>query len=226
MTPSTTDSLALAATIARRPPATEFVYEAVVDIGERVSIGQAPLGERFIVPIIGGVFKGADIEGVVLPGGADRQLVRRDGVRELDALYELQTHDGVVLTVHNRVLIDDPAGGPRYALSHISITAPQGSYDWLNRRTYVGTLDALLDLAVAQCRSSQVDAVFITVRPSNVPAATLYKNSGFVWAGYEDQYFGVGEPRDLLVHRIVPEWPSADPTDRRWSKDRGPVDEG
>ena len=65
MTPSTTDSLALAATIARRPPATEFVYEAVVDIGERVSIGQAPLGERFIVPIIGGVFKGADIEGVV-----------------------------------------------------------------------------------------------------------------------------------------------------------------
>ena len=143
MTPSTTDSLALAATIARRPPTTEFVYEAVVDIGERVSIGQAPLGERFIVPIIGGVFKGADIEGVVLPGGADRQLVRRDGVRELDALYELQTHDGVVLTVHNRVLIDDPAGGPRYALSHISITAPQGSYDWLNRRTYVGTLDAL-----------------------------------------------------------------------------------
>ena len=82
MTPSTTDSLALAATIARRPPATEFVYEAVVDIGERVSIGQAPLGERFIVPIIGGVFKGADIEGVVLPGGADRQLVRRDGVPE------------------------------------------------------------------------------------------------------------------------------------------------
>jgi len=143
MTPSTTDSLALAATIARRPPTTEFVYEAVVDIGERVSIGQAPLGERFIVPIIGGVFKGADIEGVVLAGGADRQLIRRDGVRELDALYELQTHDGVVLTVHNRVLIDDPAGGPRYALSHVSITAPQGSYDWLNRRTYVGTLDVL-----------------------------------------------------------------------------------
>ncbi|HPU50207.1 MAG TPA: DUF3237 domain-containing protein [Burkholderiaceae bacterium] len=141
--PSASDALALAATIARRPPATEFVYEAVVDIGERVSIGHAPLGERFIVPIIGGVFRGPDIEGAVLPGGADRQLVRRDGVRELDALYEIQTHDDVVLTVHNRVLIDDPASGPRYALSHVTVTAPQGRYDWLNRRTYVGTLDVL-----------------------------------------------------------------------------------
>ena len=143
MTPSTTDSLALAATIARRPPATEFVYEAVVDIGERVSIGQAPLGERFIVPIIGGVFKGADIEGVVLAGGADRQLIRRDGVRELDALYELQTHDGVVLTVHNRVLIDESRQPARYALSHVHVTAPAGPHGWLNRRVLVGTLQVL-----------------------------------------------------------------------------------
>lgn len=137
------DPFALAAAVPRREPASEFVYEAIVDIAERVTIGQGPLGERFIVPITGGVFQGAGLRGVVLPGGADRQLLRHDGVRELDALYELQTHDGVILTVHNRALIDDPARGPRYALSQLTITAPQGPYEWLNHRVHVGTVDPL-----------------------------------------------------------------------------------
>ncbi|WP_280305460.1 GNAT family N-acetyltransferase [Nocardia neocaledoniensis] len=85
---------------------------------------------------------------------------------------------------------------------------------------------SLLDRALARCRSSQVEAIFITVRPSNVPAANLYKDSGFTWLDHEEQYFGAGEPRDLLVHRISPEWSAADPADRRWRKDRGPVDDG
>ncbi|MFE6924637.1 GNAT family N-acetyltransferase [Nocardia sp. NPDC057663] len=85
---------------------------------------------------------------------------------------------------------------------------------------------SLLDRAVTRCRSAQVEAIFITVRPSNVPAANLYKDSGFTWVDYEDQYFGAGEPRDLLVHRITHDWAAAEPTDRRWRKDRGPVDDG
>ncbi|MFD4456438.1 GNAT family N-acetyltransferase [Nocardia sp. NPDC058480] len=83
----------------------------------------------------------------------------------------------------------------------------------------------LLERAMAHCRSSEVDAVFITVRPSNVPASNLYKDSGFTWANYEDQYFGIDEPRDLLVHRLGYDWTATDPTDRRWFKDRGPVDD-
>ncbi|MFF2085814.1 GNAT family N-acetyltransferase [Nocardia sp. NPDC058176] len=86
-----------------------------------------------------------------------------------------------------------------------------------------GLGSSLLDRAVAQCRSSAVDAVFITVRPSNAPAAKLYENSGFTWVGHEAQYFGIGEPRDLLVHRIAYDWT---PADRRWHKGRGPVDNG
>lgn len=138
-----TDPFVLAASIARRPPSAEFVYEAVIDIAERTTIGAGPWGERFIVPILGGRFQGPQLRGRVLPGGADRQLQRADGVRELDALYELQTDDGVVLTVHNRVLIDDPPGGTRYALSSVSVVAPAGPYEWLNRRVYAGTLDVL-----------------------------------------------------------------------------------
>lgn len=106
-------------------------------------MGRGPLGERRIVPILGGSFEGPRLRGKVLPGGADRQLWRADGMRELDALYELETDDGVLLTVHNRVLIDAPEGGPRYAHSHVSLSAPDGAHGWLNRVRCVGTLDSL-----------------------------------------------------------------------------------
>lgn len=125
------------------PPRTEFVYEAVVDIAPTLPLGDSPLGERRMVPITGGSFQGPRIRGTVLPGGADRQLIRKDGVRQLDALYEMQAEDGAVITVRNRVLIDDPAGGPRYAFSTLEITAPEGPHAWLNRAVYVGTLNSL-----------------------------------------------------------------------------------
>ena len=80
----------------------------------------------------------------MLPGGADRQLLRPDGVKLLDALYEMQTDDGAVLTVHNRVLIDDVPPAPRYARSTVKITAPEGPHAWLNRRLFVGTLTPLM----------------------------------------------------------------------------------
>ena len=92
-----------------------------------------------------GTVKSHVLRGRVLPGGADRQLLRPDGIKELDALYEMQHEDGTVLTVHNRVTIDDaPTEGPRYAFSHVKITAPEGPHAWLNRRVFVGTLHGLL----------------------------------------------------------------------------------
>lgn len=89
----------------------------------------------------------------------------------------------------------------------------------------------LIERAVTRCRSAQIDAVYITVRPTNTPAANLYKTTGFVWVGYEDHYFGSGEPRDLLVRLIDhpgENWADADPADRRWTKRRGrsPLDRG
>lgn len=125
-------------------PRTEFVYEAVVEIGPLVPLGDSPLGERRLVPITGGVFQGPRIRGTVLPGGADRQLVRKDGVRRLDALYEMKTEDGAILTVRNQVLIDAGRdGAPDHRFSTIDVTAPEGPYAWLNRLVLVGTLASL-----------------------------------------------------------------------------------
>ncbi|MBV9891491.1 MAG: DUF3237 domain-containing protein [Rhizobacter sp.] len=137
---------ALAATSAATPlvlPRTEFVYEALFDLAPTLQLGMSPLGDRRMVPITGGRFEGPQIAGRVLPGGADRQLVRRDGAVALDATYELETDDGVVVSVRNRVLSRQPPSTPRYAVSTLDITAPEGKYGWLNDWVYVGTLHGL-----------------------------------------------------------------------------------
>ena len=125
------------------PPATELVWEALVEIAPAQNLGDSPLGRRRIVPITGGTFVGPRLRGKVLPGGADRQLVRKDGVTQLNALYEMQTDDGAVLTILNRVTVDEAQGRPRYARSLVEVTAPEGPHAWLNRSVFVGTLHSL-----------------------------------------------------------------------------------
>ena len=124
-------------------PKTEFVYEAIVDIAPTLQLGMSPYGDRRMVPITGGTFEGPGLRGRVLPGGADRQLVRRDGSVNLDAIYELQTDDGVVISVRNRVLSWQPKDQPSYRFSTIDITVADGKYGWLNDYVYFGTLNSL-----------------------------------------------------------------------------------
>jgi len=124
-------------------PKTEFVYESIVDLAPTLQLGMSPLGERRMVPITGGTFEGPGLRGIVMPGGADRQLVRRDGSVALDAIYELQTDDGVIISVRNRVLSRRPKDAPAYVFSNIELTAPEGRYGWLNDFVYVGTLNSL-----------------------------------------------------------------------------------
>ena len=61
------------------------------------------------MPITGGEFSGPDIRGKVLPGGADWQLIRDDGVSELEARYTLSTDDGATIHVRNLALRHGPA---------------------------------------------------------------------------------------------------------------------
>ncbi|MFJ4658794.1 GNAT family N-acetyltransferase [Nocardia sp. NPDC088792] len=61
---------------------------------------------------------------------------------------------------------------------------------------------ALLETALEHCRTSQVDQVFVTVRPGNRAARHLYKEVGFVWTDHEHDYFGADEPRDVLVRKL------------------------
>jgi hypothetical protein len=127
---------------------TEFVFEAKVLIDRAwITMGQSKYGGRNIVLITGGTFKGPNIEGIVIPGGADYQLIRPDGVAEFDARYALKTNDGVIIYVNNRILNRPDPGGQdlaspgQYRRSVLSFEAPLGSkYEWLNKFVYLGTL--------------------------------------------------------------------------------------
>ncbi len=79
---------------------------------------------------------------MVLACGANRQVLRADGIKELDALYEMQIKDGTILTNRNRVIMDETREPNRYAISVISVTAPAGPCAWLNRRLFLGTLQS------------------------------------------------------------------------------------
>jgi len=121
----------------------QHVFDANVTIAEMLNFGKSKHGERRVIPITGGAFKGPGIEGVVLPGGADWQLVRPDGDVELYARYTLKTNDGALIQVQNRVLMHiskDSKAGP-YIRSVIDFEAPSaGPYDWLNHAIFLGTL--------------------------------------------------------------------------------------
>jgi len=133
----------MAARFPVQAPSTRLAWEAVVGIAPVIDMGDSPLGKRRMIPITGGTFVGPRLRGKVLPGGADRQLVCKDGVTLLNALYEMQTDDGVVITILNRVTIDPSATPTPYARSMVEATAPEGPYGWLNRRIFVGDLHAL-----------------------------------------------------------------------------------
>ncbi len=60
-------------------------------------------GKRRIIPITGGTVRGK-LQGTVLHGGSDFQLVLNDTTAQLDARYVLQLGDGSHVYVHNRAL--------------------------------------------------------------------------------------------------------------------------
>ena len=79
-------------------PQLTFLMAISAEVGELVSMGAAPLGERRVVYITGGTFAGPRLRGAVI-GGADWQVARRDGALELDARYALKEERGGVIQV-------------------------------------------------------------------------------------------------------------------------------
>ena len=82
-------------------PQLEFAFEVRAQLGPPLDFGPVPGGRRRIVQILGGTFEGSGMKGRVLPGGADWQIVRADGLAELDTRYTLETDDGKLIYVQN-----------------------------------------------------------------------------------------------------------------------------
>lgn len=123
-------------------PRAELAFTIHVQIGTLEPIGQVPGGAARVIPITGGTFQGPRLRGEVIPGGADWQLTRPDGVTELRAHYGLRCEDGTIVQVNNRCVVVRTESGARLIRSVLTLEAPEGPHDWLNKAVFVGTLNA------------------------------------------------------------------------------------
>ncbi len=140
-------------------PPLEPVCDLTVSVAAPIEAGAVTglnsHGRRRIIPITGGTVRGR-LNGTVLPGGADFQLVVSDTCADLDARYLLRLDDapwaGAHVFVHNRALRRasadntarlvrgepvDPAAiyfrcAPRFEVSHPAL-------NWMTESLFIGT---------------------------------------------------------------------------------------
>lgn len=93
---------------AQSPPRLEFIFAADVTVDLPLDVGNVGKGTRRFVPIAGGEVSGPKLRGEVLRGGGDWQVIRDDGVAELEARYTLRTDDGALIFVRNYGLRHGP----------------------------------------------------------------------------------------------------------------------
>lgn len=132
-------------------PELEFVYEASGELESPRAIGKTYDGTRRIIPIVGGGrVEGPLIQGRLVGNSADWQVTRPDGVTVADALYAIETDDGVVIQIRNKGLRRGPpevmarlAAGEEvdpaeyYFRTVPEFIAPEGKYAWMNESIFV-----------------------------------------------------------------------------------------
>ena len=137
---------------AATPPVLTLAFTLRVQVGAPMEVGETPGGRRRIIPILGGSFEGPAIRGKVLAGGADWQLVRADGLAELDTRYTLETDNGKVIYIQNAGIRHAPPEITRKLLAGEAVdpslvyfkTVPKfetsaPELQWLTRSVFVGT---------------------------------------------------------------------------------------
>lgn len=82
-------------------PALTFVADIFVEVAAPITIGETQEGLRRLVPILGGRIEGPNLQGEILPAGADYQLIRADGYTTLDARYAARMAGGAMLYIVN-----------------------------------------------------------------------------------------------------------------------------
>lgn len=122
------------------------IFRIEADVGEIQRFGNTPYGERRVIDITGGRVHGPRLSGRILPGGADRQIIRADGVTDLQARYSIETEAGGLILVSS----DGLRHGPSEVLAAIARGEPVSpalyyfrtvmrfetadpTCDWLNR---------------------------------------------------------------------------------------------
>lgn len=84
------------------------IFRVEVELADILRLGQTPYGERRIIDIRGGRVSGPKLNGRILPGGADWQIIRTDGAADIRARYTIETESGALILVSNDGLRHGP----------------------------------------------------------------------------------------------------------------------
>lgn len=127
------------------------LFTAKIEVDSPIEIGESGKGNRRVIPITGGTFEGPEIQGTILAGGADYQLIRNDGVTEVVAHYTIETDDGVPIYIINKgyrhgpkdiidklIRGEDVPDGSYYFKTTPTFETSGAKYDFLNRMIVVG----------------------------------------------------------------------------------------
>lgn len=80
---------------------TEPIIRIEADLADILEFGDTPYGKRRVIHILGGSVSGPRVKGTILPGGADWQIVRPDGVADIVARYTFKTDGGALVLVNS-----------------------------------------------------------------------------------------------------------------------------
>jgi uncharacterized protein DUF3237 len=124
----------------------EPIFRIHAELADILHLGHTPYGDRRVINITGGRVDGPRLAGRILPGGADWQIVRPDGVADLRARYTIETDQGARILVASDglrhgppVIIDRLARGEEvdpalyYFRTAMRFETSDPSVAWLNR---------------------------------------------------------------------------------------------
>lgn len=123
----------------------EPIFRIRAELGEIVEAGKTPYGGRRVIEILGGTIEGR-VNGRIMTGGADWQIIRGDGVADVQARYVLETDQGARILVTSNGLRHGPAevlakiaagedvdASLYYFRTVMRFEASDPSLEWLNR---------------------------------------------------------------------------------------------
>jgi hypothetical protein len=122
------------------------IFTIHAELAPMLHFGRTPYGERRVIGILGGSVRGPKLNGRVLPGGADWQIVRGDGAADIQARYTIESEAGARILVSSDGLRHGPpavmerlARGDNvdpalyYFRTVMRFETADPSADWLNR---------------------------------------------------------------------------------------------
>jgi len=86
----------------------EPIFRVHCEVGDILDLGAAPFGHRRVVNLLGGTVAGAKLNGRILPGGSDWQILAGDGSADIHARYTVESDSGALIQVDSKGLRHGP----------------------------------------------------------------------------------------------------------------------